>query len=59
MTAIWAWICANIGTIIICAALVAVIILVILWMINDNKKGNCSCGGSCGTCGMNCHNKKI
>ena len=23
-----------------------------------NGKGSCSCGGSCGACGMNCHERQ-
>lgn len=58
MAAIWAWLVANIGTIIICTVILAMVVFLITVLIRDKKKGKCSCGGSCGTCGMNCHNKK-
>lgn len=45
---------------VIIASLVAVVFsaIVIRGIIN-RKKGRygCSCGGSCGTCGMNCHGR--
>ena len=43
-------------TVIITVAIAAVFIAVIVNEIRKKKqgKGTCSCGGSCGACGMNC-----
>ena len=46
---------------IIVAAVVAIIFVSIITVgfINRAKgKSSCSCGGSCGSCGMNCHQNK-
>lgn len=47
----------SLPTILICAALVAVVILAIRAIRKDRKQGKCSCGGSCGSCPMGgtCH----
>lgn len=46
------------GTIIVGAIVVAIVILVICTMVRDKKKGkSCHCGGNCSTCGINCHQK--
>lgn len=54
------WISENIATIIICAALVAVVAAIITVMIRDKKKGKSSCGCGCANCPMNgsCHSGK-
>ena len=56
----FAWISENLGTIIICAVLVAVVAAIIAYMIRNNKKGKSSCGCGCAGCPMSgsCHNKK-
>ena len=40
----------------VAAALVAVVVTGI--RRRKNGKGSCSCGGSCGACGMNCHQRE-
>ncbi len=45
---------------IIITLLIAVVFVAI--MVNEirkkkNGKGGCSCGGSCGSCGINCNNR--
>ncbi len=52
-----AWLSQNIGTILICAALVAVFALLIRSLIRDKKKGRSSCCGGCAGCAMagQCH----
>lgn len=51
------WIGANIGTILISAALLAVVVGIIVRMRKDRQKGKSSCGGNCGHCPMctSCH----
>ena len=53
------WLTANIATIVICACLLAVVVLIIRKMIKDKKQGKSSCGCSCGSCPMSgsCHSK--
>ena len=46
------FISANIGTIVISLILLLAICFAIRSVIRDKKKGTCSCGGSCGNCGM-------
>ena len=55
-----AWISGNIATILICAALIAVVAAVIAGMVRDRKKGKASCGCGCAKCPMNgsCHTGK-
>lgn len=52
------WISANIGTILISLALLAIVAAIIMVMRKDKKKGKSSCGGNCGHCPMggSCHN---
>lgn len=54
------WIIENIGTILICAALLLMVAAVIVSMLRDKKKGKASCGCGCAHCAMNgaCHSKK-
>ena len=54
-----AWITNNIGTIIICAVLLAIVAAIIANMVKKKKAGKsmtCNCGG-CKACPMNgsCH----
>lgn len=55
-----AWIMENIGTILICAVLIAIIAAVVVSMLRDRKKGKSSCGCNCAHCAMSgaCHSKK-
>ncbi|MGN0521596.1 MAG: FeoB-associated Cys-rich membrane protein [Eubacterium sp.] len=49
----------NIGTIIVCLVVVAIVGLVIAKLVKDKKQGKSSCGCSCANCpsaGM-CHKK--
>ena len=56
MAIILDWIAANIGTIIVCAILAAIISLIVVYLIRQRKKGKhlCSCGGCCESCAMGC-----
>ncbi len=56
---IFRWIVENIATILIIAALAAVVVLVIIKMIRDKKAGRSSCGCGCASCPMSgsCHGK--
>lgn len=47
-----AWLSANLGTIIVCAALAAVVVLILGFMRKNKKKGKSSCGGGCAGCSM-------
>jgi hypothetical protein len=44
-------------TILIAAVVAAAFTAVVVRGVINKKSGkhSCSCGGSCGTCGMNCH----
>lgn len=55
-----AWLKDNIATIIICAALIAVIAAIIVSMVRNKKKGKSACGCGCADCPMggSCHPKK-
>lgn len=54
------WLVSHIGTIIVCAILIAVVALVIWSMVKDRKKGKSSCGCSCSQCAMSgaCHSNR-
>ena len=56
MTAIFSWLAANIWTILICAALITMVVLLIRTLIRDKKTGKSCCGG-CSGCSMSgsCH----
>ncbi len=51
------WLGSNYPTLIICAALAAVIALIVVKMVKDRKKGKSACGCSCTSCPMggSCH----
>lgn len=54
------WLSQNIGTVIICAVLIAIVAAIIASMIRKKRKGQsmvCNCG-SCASCPMSgsCHN---
>lgn len=53
----FAWISANIGTIIICAVLVLIVAAIIFKLVMDKRKGKSSCGCNCAHCAMSgtCH----
>ena len=55
------WIINNIGTIIICAVLIAIVVAIIVSMVRKKKSGKsvvCDCG-NCKNCAMSgsCHKK--
>lgn len=54
-----AWITENIGTILISAVLLLVVVLIIRKLVKDKKKGKPSCGCNCAHCAMSgsCHQK--
>ena len=54
------WIVSNLATILICAALIAVVAAIILHLARNKKKGKSSCGCGCANCAMHgaCHPKK-
>ena len=47
----------NWPTIIVATVVAVVFLAIVINGIRNKKKGkhSCSCGGSCGACGMNCH----
>ena len=55
----FAWLSANVGTILIVLVLLVVVIGIIAKLRKDKKKGVSSCGGNCAHCAMNgsCGNK--
>lgn len=48
------------GTIIVGAAVAAIIAAVVIKLVKDRKKGKSSCGCGCANCAMagKCHNRK-
>ena len=54
------WLTANIGTVLITLLLIAVVVLIVVKLRRDKKRGVSSCGGNCAHCAMrgNCHQKK-
>lgn len=50
----------NLPTIIVFSIITVIVVLIVIKGIIDLKNGktSCSCGGSCGACGMNCHERK-
>ena len=54
------WISENIATILICAALIAIVAAIIGSMLRNKKQGKSSCGCGCAGCPMNgsCHSEK-
>lgn len=55
----FAWLSANVGTILIVLVLLVVVIGIIAKLRKDKKKGVSSCGGNCAHCAMHgtCHPK--
>ena len=54
------WIGANLGTILICLVLLAIVTFIILYLVRQQKQGKSSCGCNCAHCAMHgsCHNIK-
>ena len=44
------WISAHIGTILICLALAAIVILILRSLIRQKKQGKSTCGAGCAHC---------
>ena len=51
------WLSANLGTLVVIALLLAVILLAARSLIKDKKKGRSTCGNNCAHCAMaaTCH----
>lgn len=54
------WIARYLPTVLICAALVAVVGLILFSLIRDKKRGKSTCGCNCAHCAMAgaCHTQK-
>ena len=53
------WLTANLGTILISAGLLVVVILIIRYLLRQKKAGKSSCGAGCAHCAMHgqCHSQ--
>ena len=53
------WLSANIGTILIGGALLAVVLLIVRYLLRQRKAGKSSCGVGCAHCAMHgqCHSQ--
>ncbi len=53
----WEWIQGHVAVVLICAALAAIVVLIIRGLIRDKKKGKSTCGANCAHCAMSgsCH----
>ena len=51
------WLTANIGTVLITLFLIAIVVIIVVKLRKDKKKGVSSCGGNCAHCAMSgsCH----
>ena len=54
------WIGANLGTILICLVLLAIVTFIIVYLVRQKKQGKSSCGCNCAHCAMHgsCQNQK-
>lgn len=54
------WIGANLGTILVCLVLLAIVTFIIVYLVRQKKQGKSSCGCNCAHCAMHgsCHNRK-
>ena len=54
------WIGANMGSILICLVLLAVVALILRSLLRQKKQGESSCGCGCADCAMHgsCHSAK-
>ena len=54
------WIGANLGTILICLVLIAIVTFIVHYLFQQKKQGKSSCGCNCAHCAMHgsCHNIK-
>ena len=55
----FAWLSANLGTILIVLLLIAVVTCIFVKLRRDKKKGKSACGAGCAQCAMHgaCHMK--
>ena len=55
-----AWIAQNLGTILISAVLLVIVIAIVRYLIRQKKQGRSSCGCNCAHCAMHgqCHGKQ-
>lgn len=53
------WLAANLWTVLICLALIAAVVGIILRLIQNRRQGKSSCGCQCAHCAMagSCHKK--
>ena len=54
------WIGANLGTILVCLVLLAIVTFIIVYLVRQKKQGKSSCGCNCAHCAMHgsCHSTK-
>ena len=54
------WIGANLGTILVCLVLLAIVNFIIVHLVRQKKQGKSSCGCNCAHCAMHgsCHSRK-
>lgn len=54
------WISANLSTILISIALLAIVVLIIRGLVRQKKQGKSSCGVGCAHCAMHgqCHHSQ-
>ena len=54
------WISANLSTILISIALLAIVVLIIRSLVRQKKQGKSSCGEGCAHCAMHgqCHHSQ-
>ena len=54
------WISANLSTILISIALLAIVVLIIRGLVRQKKLGKSSCGAGCAPCAMHgqCHHSQ-
>ena len=50
----FAWLAQNIGTIIISAILLAIVVAIVRYLIRQKKQGKYSCGANCAHCANAC-----
>ena len=56
----FAWIAQNLGTILISAVLLVIVIAIVRYLIRQKKQGKSSCGAGCAHCAMHgqCHHSQ-
>ena len=56
----FAWIAQNLGTILISAVLLVIVIAIVRYLIRQKKQGKSSCGAGCAHCANAgcCHNQQ-